>query len=98
MGIRRIRNFIAVRSSAASPTYGGRSSFPYAEGYRHPVVLYDGAKNLLLVPYLLLVRRHNTTPAATAARFVFWYAFPRLFIDLFLDYPTHRFALRTARR
>jgi hypothetical protein len=26
---------------------------------------------------------------------VFWYAFPRIFIDLFRDYPTHRLALGT---
>ena len=58
-------------------------------------MLYDGAKNLLLVPYLLHVRRTSTTPGATAARFVFWYAFPRIFIDLFRDYPTHRLALGT---
>jgi hypothetical protein len=37
----------------------------------------------------------NPTPGATAARFVFWYAFPRIFIDLFRDYPTHRLALGT---
>ena len=35
------------------------------------------------------------TSGATAARFVFWYAFPRIFIDLFRDYPTHRLALGT---
>jgi hypothetical protein len=45
--------------------------------------------------YLSRVRRTNTTPGATAARFVFWYAFPRIFIDLFRDYPTHRLALGT---
>ena len=52
-------------------------------------------RTLLLVPYLLHVRRTSTTPGATAARFVFWYAFPRIFIDLFRDYPTHRLALGT---
>jgi len=30
-----------------------------------------------------------------AARFVFWYASPRIFIDLLRDYPTHRLALGT---
>ena len=45
--------------------------------------------------YLLHVRRVNRTPGAVAARFVFWYAFPRFFIDLFRDYPTHRLALGT---
>ena len=69
--------------------------FPYAEGFRHPVVLYDGAKNLLLMAYLLHVRRVNPTPGAVAARFVFWYAFPRFFIDLFREYPVHRLALGT---
>ena len=37
----------------------------------------------------------DETPGATAARFVFWYAFLRVFIDLFRDYPTHRLALGT---
>ena len=58
-------------------------------------MLYDGIKNLLLIPYLLWVRKTNPTPGATAARFVFWYAFLRIFIDLFRDYPTHRLALGT---
>ena len=69
--------------------------FPYADGFRHPVVLYDGMKNLLLMAFLLQVRRTSPTPGAVAARFVFWYAFPRIFIDLFRDYPTHRLALGT---
>ena len=69
--------------------------FPDAEGFRHPVVLYDGVKNLLLMIYLMRVRRVNRTRGATAARFVFWYSFPRFFIDLFRDYPTHRLALGT---
>ena len=59
------------------------------------MVLYDGAKNLLLMAWLLHVRRVNPTPGAVAARFVFWYAFPRFFIDLFREYPTHRLALGT---
>ena len=69
--------------------------FPDAEGFRHPVVLYDGAKNLLLMLFLLRVRRTNSTPGAIAARFVFWYAFLRIFVDLFRDYPTHRLGLGT---
>jgi hypothetical protein len=69
--------------------------FPDAAGFRHPVVLYDGAKNLLLIPYLLRVHRTNPTPGATAARFVFWYSALRIVLDLFRDYPTHRLALGT---
>ena len=95
MGIGRIGNFIDGQIVGSVTDVPWAVLFPYAEGFRHPVVLYDGAKNLLLVPYLLKVRRTNTTPGATAARFVFWYAFPRIFIDLFRDYPTHRLALGT---
>jgi phosphatidylglycerol:prolipoprotein diacylglycerol transferase len=95
MGIGRIGNFLDGQIVGSVTDVPWAVQFPYAAGFRHPVVLYDGAKNLLLVPYLMWVRRLNTTPGATAARFVFWYAFPRIFIDLFRDYPTHRLALGT---
>jgi len=95
MGMGRLGNFIdgQIIGSVTDVWWGVK--FPDAEGFRHPVVLYDGAKNLLLMAYLLHVRRTNPTPGAAAARFVFWYAFPRIFIDLFRDYPTHRLALGT---
>ena len=95
LGMGRIGNFIDGQIVGAVTDVWWGVKFPDSEGFRHPVVLYDGAKNLLLVPYLLYVRRTSTTPGATAARFVFWYAFPRIFIDLFRDYPTHRLALGT---
>ena len=95
MGVGRIGNFIDGQIVGSVTDVWWAVKFPYAEGFRHPVVLYDGAKNLLLMAYLGHVRRTNTTPGATAARFVFWYAFPRIFIDLFRDYPTHRLALGT---
>jgi phosphatidylglycerol:prolipoprotein diacylglycerol transferase len=95
MGVGRLGNFIdgIIVGSATDVWWGVQ--FPYAEGVRHPVVLYDGLKNLLLVPYLLHVRATNPTPGATAARFVFWYAFLRIFVDLLRDYPSHRLALGT---
>lgn len=95
MGLGRIGNFIdgQIVGSLTEAPWGVR--FPDADGFRHPVVLYDGLKNLLLVPYLAWVRRTSSTAGATAARFVFWYAFLRIFIDLFRDYPTHRLALGT---
>lgn len=95
MGIGRIGNFIDGQIVGAATDVPWAVRFPDADGFRHPVVLYDGAKNLLLIPYLLHVRRTNPTPGATAARFVFWYAFLRIGIDLFRDYPTHRLALGT---
>ena len=95
MGMGRLGNFIDGQIVGAVTDGPWGVQFPGAEGIRHPVVLYDGIKNLLLVPFLLHVRKTNTTPGATAARFVFWYAFLRVFIDLFRDYPTHRLALGT---
>lgn len=95
MGVGRIGNFIDGQIVGAVTHVPWGVQFPDADGVRHPVVLYDGAKNLLLIPYLLWVRKTNPKPGATAARFVLWYAFPRIFIDVFRDYPTHRFALGT---
>jgi phosphatidylglycerol:prolipoprotein diacylglycerol transferase len=95
MGMGRIGNFIDGQIVGAPTDLWWGVQFPDAEGFRHPVVLYDGLKNLLLIPYLLWIRRMNQTPGATAAHFVFWYASARVFIDLFRDYPTHRFALGT---
>ena len=95
LGMGRIGNFIdgQIVGSVTDVWWGVK--FPDADGFRHPVVLYDGAKNLALMAYLLHVRRGNRTPGAVAARFVFWYAAPRIVIDLFRDYPTHRLALGT---
>ena len=95
MGAGRIGNFIDGQIVGAVTDVWWGVEFPDAEGVRHPVVLYDGLKNLLLIPYLLWVRGRNSTPGAVAARFVFWYPFLRVFIDLFRDYPTHRLALGT---
>jgi phosphatidylglycerol:prolipoprotein diacylglycerol transferase len=95
MGVGRIGNFIDGLIVGGVTDVWWAVKFPDADGFRHPVVLYDGAKNLLLIPFLLHVRRTNPTPGATAARFVFWYAFLRLFIDLFRDYPTHRIDIGT---
>jgi phosphatidylglycerol---prolipoprotein diacylglyceryl transferase len=95
LGMGRIGNFIDGQIVGSPTDVWWAVKFPDADGFRHPVVLYDGAKNLLLIPYLLRVRRTNPTPGAVAARFIFWYAFLRIFIDLFRDYPTHRLALGT---
>lgn len=95
MGMGRLGNFIDGQIVGAVTDVWWGVQFPDAAGVRHPVVLYDGIKNLLLIPYLLWVRRTNPTPGAAAARFVFWYPFLRIVIDLFRDYPTHRLALGT---
>lgn len=95
LGMGRIGNFIDGQIVGSITTMPWGVRFPGVPGFRHPVVLYDAAKNFLLIPYLLRVRRTNPTPGGVAARFVFWYAFARIFVDLFRDYPTHRLALGT---
>lgn len=95
LGMGRIGNFIdgQIVGSVTGVWWGVQ--FPDADGFRHPVVLYDGVKNLMLMGYLVYVRRTSRTPGAVAARFVFWYAAPRIVIDLFRDYPTHRLTFGT---
>ena len=95
MGAGRIGNFIdgQIVGSLTDGWWGVK--FPDAPGFRHAVVLYDGIKNIILGLFLLRVREKIATPGATAARFVFWYSFSRIFIDLFRDYPTHRLAIGT---
>ena len=95
LGFGRIGNFIDGQIVGRVTDVWWAVRFPDVEGFRHPVVLYDGLKNLLLVPYLIHVRRTNATAGAVAARFVFWYAALRIPIDLFRDYPTYRLALGT---
>jgi phosphatidylglycerol:prolipoprotein diacylglycerol transferase len=95
MGVGRLGNFSDGQIVGGLTDVAWAVEFPDAAGFRHPVVLYDGVKNLLLIPYLLWVRRTNPTPGAVTARFVFWYPFLRIWLDLFRDYPTHRLALGT---
>ncbi len=95
MGMGRLGNFIDGQIVGSVTDVWWAVKFPDAEGFRHPVVLYDGLKNLALIPYLLHARRRPHPPGAIAARFVFWYASLRIVVDLFRDYPTHRLALGT---
>ena len=48
MGLGRIGNFIDGQIVGSVTNVPWAVQFPYAAGFRHPVVLYDGAKNLLL--------------------------------------------------
>jgi phosphatidylglycerol---prolipoprotein diacylglyceryl transferase len=95
LGIGRIGNFIDGQIVGGVTDVWWGVQFPDADGFRHPVVLYDGVKNLLLIPLLIWIGSRRPIPGARSAHFVFWYAFLRLFVDLFRDYPSHRLALGT---
>jgi phosphatidylglycerol:prolipoprotein diacylglycerol transferase len=87
LAVGRIGNFIDGEIVGRVTSVPWAVKFPDAEGFRHPVVLYDGLKNLLIVPVLMYARRLGVPPGGLAARFLFLYAFLRIFIDYFREYP-----------
>lgn len=91
MGLGRIGNFIDGQIVGSVTSVPWAVKFPDAEGFRHPVVLYDGLKNLLLVPVLLLIRRRRPPAGVVLGHFLLWYGFLRIFIDFFRVYPTTLF-------
>jgi phosphatidylglycerol:prolipoprotein diacylglycerol transferase len=87
LGIGRIGNFIegGVIGSVTGLPWG--FVYPNVEGPRHPVALYDGAKNLLLVPILVMIlRRFPAGRGIATGVFLFLYAGLRFVIDLLRDY------------
>jgi hypothetical protein len=69
--------------------------FPEADGFRHPVVLYDGLKNFLIIFVLLWAKRRGAPPGRLAALFVLLYAGLRFPIDLLREYPVNALGLPT---
>ena len=95
MALGRIGNHINGEVYGSLTSVAWAMEFPYAEGCRHPVALYDGAKNLLIVPILLGVRRINLRRNGYLPRglmlghFVLWYGLLRLFVDYFREYDSY---------
>lgn len=87
LGCGRIGNFIDGQIVGSVTTVPWAVKFPEAEGFRHPVVLYDGLKNFLLVPILLWLRRRGAPPGRLAALFVLLYPALRIPIDFYREYP-----------
>ena len=95
MGLGRIGNFVDGQIVGSVTTVWWAVKFPDAEGFRHPVVLYDGLKNLLLVPILLWANRRRCPQGFSTGLFLFLYAGLRIFVDIFREYPTTLFGLAT---
>ncbi|MGZ8830964.1 MAG: prolipoprotein diacylglyceryl transferase [Thermoanaerobaculia bacterium] len=95
MGIGRIGNFIDGQIVGSMTTMPWGVKFPDADGFRHPVVLYDGIKNLLIIPLLIAIRSRRPRSGIVFANFLLWYAFLRIFVDVFREYPTRLFGLAT---
>jgi phosphatidylglycerol:prolipoprotein diacylglycerol transferase len=95
LGVGRIGNFIDGQIVGSVTDVWWAVKFPDAEGFRHPVVLYDGLKNLLIIPILMWAGRRGLPTGVLTGIFLFLYAFLRLFVDLFREYPTDLLGLPT---
>jgi phosphatidylglycerol---prolipoprotein diacylglyceryl transferase len=95
LGVGRIGNFIDGQIVGSVTSVPWAVKFPDAAGFRHPVVLYDGLKNLLIIPILILAAKRKPRPGLLTGIFLFLYAFLRIFVDLFREYPTTLLGLAT---
>lgn len=93
MGFGRIGNFIDGQIVGALTEMPWGVKFPDLDGFRHPVVIYDGLKNLLLIPFLLLINRKRPPRGALVAHFILWYGFLRIFVDFFREYRGNLYGL-----
>jgi phosphatidylglycerol:prolipoprotein diacylglycerol transferase len=93
MGMGRLGNFIDGQIAGSITDVCWAVQFPDLDGFRHPVVLYDGIKNLLLVPVLLFIRSRRPPRGVMLGHFILWYGFLRIFVDLFREYRTDLFGL-----
>src|SRR5512137_1530508 len=55
MAFARLANFVDGQIVGSITAMPWAVKFPDADGFRHPVVLYDGLKNLLIVPILVAI-------------------------------------------
>lgn len=95
MGVGRIGNFIDGQIVGSVTNVWWAVQFPDAEGFRHPVVLYDGLKNLLIIPVLIYFGKKQPPSGVLTGISLFLYAFLRIFVDLFREYPTSLLGLAT---
>ena len=96
LAVGRIGNFIegGVIGSATSMPWG----FIYedVENPRHPVALYESAKNILLIPILVMaIRRWPPGKGMVVSIFVILYAALRFAVDLYRDYEASWLGLGT---
>lgn len=95
LGCGRIGNFIDGQIVGSLTDIPWGVKFPEAAGFRHPVVLYDGLKNFMLIPLLAWMGRRELPPGRLAATFTFLYASLRIPIDLLREYPITLWGLPT---
>jgi phosphatidylglycerol:prolipoprotein diacylglycerol transferase len=87
LAVGRLGNFIEGGVIGTVTTMPWGFVYPDLVGPRHPVALYEAAKNFLILPVLVLaLRRWPAGKGIVTALFVTLYAFLRFAVDLFRDY------------
>jgi phosphatidylglycerol:prolipoprotein diacylglycerol transferase len=89
LAVGRLGNFIegGVIGTVTDMPWG--VIYPDLEGARHPVALYESAKNLLMLPILILVlQRFPAGRGVATALFVLLYGGLRFAVDLLRDYES----------
>jgi phosphatidylglycerol:prolipoprotein diacylglycerol transferase len=88
-GLGRIGNFIEGGVIGTVTTLPWGVKLPDVEGFRHPVSLYDGVKNLLLVPVLIgVLQRWPAGEGVATGVFLAGYGGLRFVVDQFRDYES----------
>jgi phosphatidylglycerol:prolipoprotein diacylglycerol transferase len=95
LALGRVGNFIDGQIVGSVTDVPWAVKFPDAEGFRHPVVLYDALKNLLIVPVLFYAGRRPLPSGVKTGVFLFLYAFLRIFVDFYREYPTSLLGVAT---
>jgi phosphatidylglycerol:prolipoprotein diacylglycerol transferase len=87
LAVGRLGNFIEGGVIGSETTLPWGVMYPDLESARHPVALYESAKNFLIVPILFwALRRWPPGKGIVAALFVLLYAGLRFAVDLLRDY------------
>lgn len=96
LAVGRLGNFIegGVIGTVTDMPWG--VIYPDVEGARHPVALYESAKNLLMLPVLVLaLQKFPAGRGAATALFVLLYGGLRFAVDLLRDYESTFLGLDT---
>ncbi len=90
LAVGRLGNFVegGVVGSQTSMPWG--VIYPALEGARHPVALYESAKNFVIVFILIAVlRRYPAGSGIAMSAFILLYALLRFFVDTLRDYESY---------
>ncbi|WP_068115901.1 prolipoprotein diacylglyceryl transferase [Tropicimonas marinistellae] len=87
LAVGRLGNFIEGGVVGSQTTMVWGFVYPDLEGARHPVALYESAKNFAILPILIwAIGRWPPGRGVVMSLFVFLYAGLRFLVDLFRDY------------